>query len=124
MPGSSEDYRRLLDERHNTILAAIAETRHVMVERLDAVNRRLDITNGRLGKHDEAIHLLQVSDVRHDAQREGRMTPTRDARQPGDEELVVRMTPKMWAALVTVAAVAYTVLRAVYDALASRGVLP
>ena len=124
MPGSSDDYRRLLDERHHMIMEAIAETRQITVEKLDAVNRRLDITNGRLAKHDEQIASLQISDVRHDAQREGRMTPTRDQRQPGDEELVVRMTPKMWAALVSVAAVAYTVLRAAYDALASRGVLP
>lgn len=110
----TDDLRILLEEREERareriagVLDAIEALRGEVRLGTAGVHSRLDLLNGRVVKGEDRINALE----RHAAVLEGRLSPAKESRRrPGDEEMSIRVTPRMWAALVAVGGVLYTVL--------------
>ena len=126
MPDRSDDYRKFIESKFDDLHESIERVGSDIRTTGASINARLDKVNGRLDKHDDAIRSLQLAQAREDGAhaREGRVTPSRELRSPGDEEMTIRVTPKMWAALTAAGAVLYTVLHYVFNALKGAGAVP
>ena len=113
------DFRLYLDARFQTLEEGQQKLRDDVRESAHGINVRLDSLNGRVGKTETRLFEIERRDAYQDGREkalEGRIQPTRDgSRKEGDEELRISVTPKMWAALVAVASVLYTVLHYVFE---------
>lgn len=119
----TDDLRTLLEEREDRakerivgVLDAIEALRVDVRSGATGIHTRLDTLNGKVAKHDERLGKLEQRTAYQDGihSMEGRLQPGREPRREGDEEMSIRVTPKMWAALVAVASVLYTVLHYVF----------
>jgi len=101
-----------LDERHQALLDSLDSVKEAVVHGRRETNRRLDEHAKTLGEHSTAIaQLIQERTI-----KDARLTPTKEASNGvNDEEIRIRITPKMWAALISIGGVAYTVARIALD---------
>ena len=113
------DFRLYLSQRFGALEDGQTKLRLDIREGAQGIHQRLDTLNGRMGKAESRLAELERSNAVQEGERralDGRLQPTRDGqRKPGDEELRIAVTPKMWGALVGVGTVLYTLLHLAFD---------
>ena len=113
------DFRLYLSQRFQSLEDGQTKLRLDIREGAQGIHQRLDVLNGRMGKAESRLAELERRDAVQEGERralDGRLQPTRDGkRAPGDEELRIAVTPKMWGALVGVGTVLYTLLHLAFD---------
>jgi len=80
----------------------------------DGIYQRLDLINGRVSRNDTRLSAIEHRQAFEDGRQkalDARIQPTSGGkRKPGDEEIRISVTPKMWAAGATVMGIIYSVI--------------